>query len=887
MRYKQIKPLAEQTLNEINMSPSSLKKLAGQIDARAGMEFEMIVPVGNSEPQETEEDMSADRRARGIGDICEFYFDSDFNGRRQIQDLREELESQYQEWKDERKREEWSNNEEDKINEYIRINYKTSYRNDATHEIKAEYPDLPIDSDEFRNHVTIKMNKLIDAAVEDARANMGELYDEAFSEWSDEYDEDDLEEEWLRSIGVTTMYDVLSNINDTDITWPYWTTPESEEADIQQIADSFSRAVGRPITASNSYHSARRSPNTYVVEPDGSLEAGSNERGLEFVSPPLPLADLLSDLQKVKKWADATGCYTSEEAETGLHINVSVPDMTTEKLDYVKLALLLGDERVLNEFGRAGNTYCKSALGIVKQRIKQRPADAKALLDKMKENLGALASKAIHTGTTDKYTSINTKGNYVEFRSPGGDWLDTNFEMIEPTLLRFVVALDAAMDPQKYREEYLKKFYKVIKEGLPDEDSSTVQYFADYVAGNINKDALKNIVKAAQGMRTLGKQQANNRWEVYDAATGEVHKIITAADYDEAVTQALAWGRASGLRNRDNLDIRRARTDSANQQRSWWEVSHGRSSEAVIAATKEEAAQKAAAMWRITNPDLISVSYLRPATQAATTGTAAATLNGRPSNPDGNWFISQRGNAGVPVYRFMASDINDAHTVEAQWSGAHPGNWVLQYDPGQAAGQPSSTSQRTSAPERWYTVTNSDGFRMDFQGSSTDAAEAAARARYPRAFNDVTSVVLTAEPAAQSASNFGPSSVVLTPEGPGPWEIVRLSTGTTYRELSATTSDAAQQEATRALGLRAEDPANFAIRTRQSRPLNHIVAPGLGDTPVAAPHAAERFEIYNRTTNETVTNLDSTNQRDAWAEAQRIMSNTPGVDLSNYSVRAA
>jgi hypothetical protein len=176
---------------------------------------------------------------------------------------------------------------------------------------------------------------------------------------------------------------------------------------------------------------------------------------------------------------------------------------------------------------------------------------------------------------------------------------------------------------------------------------------------------------------------------------------------------------------------------------------------------------------------------------------------------------------------------------------------------------------------------------MDFQGSSTDAAEAAARARYPRAFNDVTSVVLTTEPAAQSASNFGPSSVVLTPEGPGPWEIVRLSTGTTYRELSATTSDAAQQEATRALGLRAEDPANFAIRTRQSRPLNHIVAPGLGDTPVAAPHAAERFEIYNRTTNETVTNLDSTNQRDAWAEAQRIMSNTPGVDLSNYSVRAA
>ena len=148
-------------------------------------------------------------------------------------------------------------------------------------------------------------------------------------------------------------------------------------------------------------------------------------------------------------------------------------------------------------------------------------------------------------------------------------------------------------------------------------------------------------------------------------------------------------------------------------------------------------------------------------------------------------------------------------------------------------------------------------------------------------------VLVSGQPSARTPDNFGPSTTTLVPAGPGPWEIVRLSSNTTYRELSATTRDAAQQEARTALGLRAEDPANFAIRTRQSRPLNHIVAPGMGDTPVAAQPEAQRFEIYNRTTNETVTSLDSTNSRDAWAEAQRIMSNTPGVDLSNYSVRAA
>ena len=44
MRFNDIKPLEESELFEINMSPSSLQKLASQIDARAGMEFEMIVP---------------------------------------------------------------------------------------------------------------------------------------------------------------------------------------------------------------------------------------------------------------------------------------------------------------------------------------------------------------------------------------------------------------------------------------------------------------------------------------------------------------------------------------------------------------------------------------------------------------------------------------------------------------------------------------------------------------------------------------------------------------------------------------------------------------------------------------------------------------------------
>ena len=44
MRYLQIKPLNEMQLDEVSMRPSTLRQLVKDIGARAGMEFEMIVP---------------------------------------------------------------------------------------------------------------------------------------------------------------------------------------------------------------------------------------------------------------------------------------------------------------------------------------------------------------------------------------------------------------------------------------------------------------------------------------------------------------------------------------------------------------------------------------------------------------------------------------------------------------------------------------------------------------------------------------------------------------------------------------------------------------------------------------------------------------------------
>jgi hypothetical protein len=49
-------------------------------------------------------------------------------------------------------------------------------------------------------------------------------------------------------------------------------------------------------------------------------------------------------------------------------------------------------------------------LDIIKDAVRNKPEDAARLLDKMKGNLDQLATKAIHSGITQKYTVNQHQG---------------------------------------------------------------------------------------------------------------------------------------------------------------------------------------------------------------------------------------------------------------------------------------------------------------------------------------------------------------------------------------------------------------------------------------------------------------------------------------------
>lgn len=516
---------------------------------------ELGVPDSEEEPEdddqddfESEPDMDADESVDSIDDIRRF-FSLDMNSERDVERLIEDIYQDYSEWQFEVVSDRWYDHGLSDLEEYIRHNVPANeIRGDREYDPETE--DEEYTEEEFEKF------------VQDEWDNNGVYYDrvrEYFETYQlENFDRSD-EREWLRNNGVRYMSDLLesSYVSRHSITWPIWTTEDDNQSssrrqsgnaikdpddinnfvskDLQRVALDFMKGVGRTsIGVSQSYHSygsntiwkwdgskwfdtkSDKKPNDiYVIEPDSSVQPMSGGAGLEFVSPPLKTLEMFDEIDKVTKWATAYGAKTGpyEKERTGLHMNISVPAYE-QGYDFVKLAVLLGDEHILSEFNRLNNTYTRPAIKLITDEINRKPEKAKELLDKVSNELNLATSKIFFDQRIDKFTSIHPQSNRIEFRSPGGDWINDfknayskGSNKITDTLMRVTVAMEAATDPNKYKEEYLKKLYKL----LPKDEKhfggkkDTVQLFADYYVdreqvaqsfgGGDNQDVAKDNVE--------------------------------------------------------------------------------------------------------------------------------------------------------------------------------------------------------------------------------------------------------------------------------------------------------------------------------------------------------------------------------------------------------
>lgn len=611
MRFYQIQQLSEQQLDELRMGGGDFKRFLSTPLAksmRAGFEAEVIfrdVLDDSDYGGELEPDMDQDERANDIDGIIDFFSNGDYMSPRDLDRLREELEESYMEFDSERMYEEFSSEADDRIRTYLEDeeekDFIEEWLKDEADLSDSEIEDLFILQKQYRQITSTKkqqefldehpeFQKYLDASeafdtsieprIQDAIDNQDDLWetvlDIARDEWGGANQRD-----WLMANDIRWMSGVADRF---DVTWPYYTSTgggdegEFNEAVAESLADSLSETLGVETTVAGGYHSAKRDETTWIFEPDSSLESDdTSDMPVEIVSPPMPLDQTVEIIPKFFEWLKNNDGYTNNS--TGFHMSVSMPDHDSERLDFVKLALFLGDEYVLKQFGRQANTYARSALEKLRQAGTKNPERIAGYMDKMRGGLDQIAKNSLATATGfGKYTSINPKNGYVEFRSAGGSDYQKDLKRLQDTLTRYGMALNVAMDPDAERQEYAKKLYKLLASGVASEDDA-IKIFSRYVAKQMPAAALKANLKQLQHDREVIRRKGqfnyddsnmppldwNGRYQIYNTRSPDntVYEFNVNTD-DEALAALAYWRKNIMSPNLDpyNFSVRRNRDAS-------------------------------------------------------------------------------------------------------------------------------------------------------------------------------------------------------------------------------------------------------------------------------------------------------------------------------------
>jgi hypothetical protein len=266
-------------------------------------------------------------------------------------------------------------------------------------------------------------------------------------------------------------------------------------------------------------------------------------------------------------------------------MGVSVPFKGGD-VDYLKLILFLGDEYVLQSFGREANTYTKSAMSKFRENIKGGRADPAGAMKLMQSGLLELAYREIQKGVGEgKYTSAHIQNGYIEFRSAGGDWLaeeNADPEKLSSTMLRYARAMQIAANPAEERREYAKKLYKLV---APEGDSQ-LALFSQYAAGELTAEQLKK----RWAEKTIGtEKKMNQRWRLYQNVDGRWEPVPGAEwnGYPEDEVKMRVWAKYG----REALDTGEYQLVNMGEQ-DWevYDVNTGETLEIVKGKSKGEAA---------------------------------------------------------------------------------------------------------------------------------------------------------------------------------------------------------------------------------------------------------------------------------------------------------
>lgn len=185
--------------------------------------------------------------------------------------------------------------------------------------------------------------------------------------------------------------------------------------------------------------------------------------GVELVSPVFNYNQAIRNLEIVMTMINESPDMVTNDS-TGLHVNIgTINDIN--QIDLLKLLVFSGESRVLDVFDRSNNTYTEENLTKLINDLRRMDKEGGAPNYQAEFNKVIASLNEIVLKTANKYRFINLaklpKLGYIEFRGMGGDYASKGKEIVQ-NINRFCNLVEIAMNPQMYRNEYLKKIYKFI-----------------------------------------------------------------------------------------------------------------------------------------------------------------------------------------------------------------------------------------------------------------------------------------------------------------------------------------------------------------------------------------------------------------------------------------
>jgi hypothetical protein len=194
---------------------------------------------------------------------------------------------------------------------------------------------------------------------------------------------------------------------------------------------------------------------------DGTIEPNQPEQelGWELISPPLPIAQALSHLQKIFAWMQENRYYTNNTC--GFHVNVSYGNRT-QSADPLKLILLLGEKYLADLFDRATNEFTSSHIQDMQAKIRKKPQ----IVLTSDTDVGQLKNQLRKMLSKEKNYTVNlgkqAKKGYLEFRIAGGQGYHQRWQQIENLILRYAFVVKASFDPHSFEREYAEELAQLI-----------------------------------------------------------------------------------------------------------------------------------------------------------------------------------------------------------------------------------------------------------------------------------------------------------------------------------------------------------------------------------------------------------------------------------------